>query len=76
MAVEKTDIECACEKFERLEGVAVQLYISDFLEETDVDETSGKTYYACRICGRPWVWEPGDGARKPSLTRLETEFYV
>ena len=69
-----TEIECACEKFERLEGVAVQLYIEQFLEETGVDETAGKTYYACKRCGRPWTQEMVEG--KPVLTRMETEFIV
>lgn len=69
-----TEIECACEKFERLEGAAVQAYISQFLEKTGVDEKAGKTYYACKRCGRPWVREMVEG--KPSLTRMETEFNV
>jgi hypothetical protein len=76
MKTKRTDFKCACDKFERLEGAAVQVYISDFLEMTDVDETSGKTYYACRFCGRPWVRETAEDARKSSLTRLETEFNV
>lgn len=70
------EIECACEKFERLEGVAVQAYISQFLEKTGVDEKADKTYYACRICGRTWAHEIVGGARKPTLTRMETEFNV
>jgi len=69
-----TEIECVCERFERLEGAAVQDYISQFLEETGVDENAGKTYYACKRCGRPWVREMVED--KPFLTRMETEFNV
>jgi hypothetical protein len=76
MKDEIAEVDCACAKFERLEGAAVQAYISQFLEKTGVDETAGKTYYACKICGRIWVRETPDGARKPSLTRMETEFNV
>ena len=70
------EIECACEKFERLEGAAVEAYISQFLVKTGVDEKSGETYYACRICGRPWVREIDEDHRKASLVRMETEFNV
>jgi len=69
-----TEIECACENFERLEGVAVELYTTQFLKETGVDEKTGKTYYACKLCGRSWTREMVEG--KPSLTRMETEFDV
>ena len=69
-------IECLCEKFERLEGAAGEAYIAQFLEKTGVDENAGKTYYACRICGRPWVREMIEGDRELSLTRMETEFNV
>jgi len=68
------EIECMCEKFDRLEGVAVQDYISRFLEETGVNEESGKTHYSCRICGRPWTRVMAEG--KPALRRMETEFNV
>ncbi len=68
------EIECACAKFERLEGVAVQLYISQFLEETGVDEDAGETYYACKRCGRTWAQEMVEG--KLLLTRMETDFIV
>ncbi len=70
------EIECMCEKFERLEGVAVQDYIARFLEETGADEETGKTYYACRICGAPWTREMDESRRKPFLVRMETEFNV
>ncbi|MGE0131225.1 MAG: hypothetical protein AB7U82_24355 [Blastocatellales bacterium] len=70
------EIECLCEKFERLEGVAVQDYVSRFLEETGVDEETGKTYYSCKICGTPWTRVMPEGSRKPSLVRMETEFNV
>ncbi|MGH9767237.1 MAG: hypothetical protein ACREAB_07360 [Blastocatellia bacterium] len=69
-----TEIVCVCEKFERLEGLDVRVYIAQFLEETGVDEQAGKTYYACKRCGRPWMQETVEG--KPTLTRMETEFNV
>ncbi len=56
--------------------MAVQVYILDFLEKTGVDEKAGKTYYACRICGRSWTREIDESIRKPFLTRMETEFNV
>jgi len=68
------ETECACDRFERLEGAATQAYTSQFLEKADVDEDAGKTYYVCRICGRPWMREIIEGNRKPSLVRLEMEF--
>ncbi len=70
------EIECFCDKVERLEGTPTQAYISQFLEMTGVDEETGKTYYLCRVCGRPWAYETIEVTRKPSLVRLETEFYV
>jgi hypothetical protein len=70
------EIECLCDKFERLEGVAVEDYVSRFLDETGVDEETGKTYYACRICGGSWTRAIAVGARKPVLVRMETEFNV
>lgn len=69
-------IECMCDKFERLEGVAVEDYISRLLEEIGVDQETSKTYYSCRVCGRPWTRVMAAGARKPSLVRMETEFNV
>jgi hypothetical protein len=71
-----TDSECACDRFERLEGAATHVYTSLFLEKTDTDEEAGKTWYFCRICGRPWLRETIEGNRKPSLVRLEREFDV
>ena len=49
-------------------------YISQFLDraEKDGDET-GRIYYFCRRCGRPWVRVVDEGNRKPSLIRLETD---
>ncbi len=70
------ETECACDRFERLEGAATQAYISQFLEKTDADEATGRTWYVCRVCRRPWRRETAEGNRKPSLVRLETEFNV
>jgi hypothetical protein len=69
-----TEIECMCAKFDRLEGSAVQIYIKLFLEESGADENAGKTYYVCKVCGRPWTQEMID--EKPFLMRMETEFNV
>jgi hypothetical protein len=68
------ETQCVCANFERLEGSAVRIYIALYLEETGVDEKTGKTYYACKYCGRPWTEEINGG--KPTLTRMETEFNV
>ncbi|MBO0726803.1 MAG: hypothetical protein J2P52_14460 [Blastocatellia bacterium] len=68
------DTECLCANFERLDGSAVRIYVELYLEETGVDEKAGKTYYICKICGRPWTQEIVGGV--PMLTRMETEFNV
>jgi hypothetical protein len=69
-----TEIECLCAKLDRLEGSAVQIYITLFLDEAGADEPAGKIYYVCKICGSPWTQEMIDG--KPFLMRMETEFNV
>jgi hypothetical protein len=69
-----TGIECMCAKFDRLEGSAVQIYLTLFLDESGVDESAGKIYYVCKSCGRPWTQEMVE--EKPLLTRMETEFDV
>ena len=69
-----TEIECMCAKIDRLEGSAAQIYVTLYLEETGVDEKSGRTYYVCKFCGRPWTQELID--EKPFLMRMETEFNV
>jgi len=68
------EVICMCEKLERLEGGGVRIFIAQYLEETGVDEKDGKTYYACKVCGRPWTQEMVGG--QPILTRMETEFNV
>ncbi len=68
------ETECACARFERLEASAVRIYIALHLEETGVDEKTGKKYYVCKRCGRPWTQEVIGGV--PTLTRMETEFNV
>ena len=67
-------IECMCAKVDRLEGSAVQIYLTLFLVESGVDEPAGKIYYVCKLCGRPWTQEMI--GEKPVLTRMETEFNV
>ena len=68
------ETQCVCANFERLEGSAVGIYVALYLEETGVDEKSGKTYYVCKYCGRPWTQEIVVG--KTTLTRMETEYNV
>jgi hypothetical protein len=68
------EIICICERLERLEGMSARIFITQFLDETGVDEKDGKTYYACKVCGRPWTQEIVEG--QPVLTRMETEFNV
>ncbi len=69
------EIECACNGFKQIEGLSATLaYISQFLDQTD--EEAGKTWYACRVCGAPWVREVTEGNHRPLLTQLETEFNV
>lgn len=68
-----SEIKCACDKFDRLEGAATQGYISQFLRRTNADESTGKTYYRCNVCGTPWVRGVEEGHSKPSLLRLEGE---
>jgi len=68
--------DCACDRLERLEGAAVQAYISQFLERTGVDEQGHRTHYVCRSCGRAWARIEDEEHRKPSLIRQETEFNV
>lgn len=70
--------ECSCEWFERLEGVAIEVYIRDFLKCDDSDgEAAGeKTYYTCRKCSAQWALIPEKPPREAQLVRLETKFNV
>lgn len=68
--------ECACEKFERLEGAAMQLHISDFLARTDSDEQTGEVWYRCRRCGAHWKRSAKTGQCYAVLVRLANEFKV
>lgn len=68
--------ECACEKFERLEGAAMQLHISDFLILADSEEQTGKTWYRCRRCGAHWKLIARTDHRQAMLVRLANEFNV
>ncbi len=71
-----SEIECACQRFERLEGVATQAYITQFLERDGSDEEVRVAHYTCRVCGASWVWTEADGPRKSSLVKQQTDFYV
>ena len=68
------ETQCPCAKFERLEGSAVGIYVTLYLEETGVDEKADKVYYICKYCGRPWTLEIKGSAS--TLTRMETEYNV
>ena len=72
----KSRVVCACDRFERLEGVAAQAYMSQFLERTGTDDKAQMTYFVCRICGTPWVRTEVDGQRKASLVRQKPDFNV
>ncbi|HKQ74551.1 MAG TPA: hypothetical protein VJ810_12745 [Blastocatellia bacterium] len=67
-------VECMCEKIDRLEGSAVPIYLTLYLDESGADEPASKIYYVCKFCGRPWTQEMIE--EKPVLTRMETEFNV
>ncbi len=71
-----TATDCVCDTLERLEGAAVQAYISQFLEMDGVDEQNRRTHYVCRRCGRSWVRIEDEGLQKPSLIRQEMRFNV
>lgn len=67
---------CACDRLARLEGVATQAYISQFLEKTSVDAENCQTHYVCRVCGHMWVKIESENSRKPSLVKQDMEFNV
>ena len=71
-----TATDCACDKLERLEGVAIPAYISQFLERSGVDEQNRRTHYVCRRCGRAWIRIEDEVHRKPSLIKQEMGFNV
>lgn len=64
--------DCACERFERLEGAAMQIYISDLLERIDGGEETAKTWYRCRRCDALWKQR----ADKASLMHLAAELDI
>lgn len=68
--------DCTCEKFERLEGVAMQLYIRDLLERIDADEKTAETWYRCRCCAALWKQRVGANPSRSSLVRLAAESNV
>lgn len=70
------ETSCACDRFERLTGVATSAYLADFLERTGAEADGTTTYYRCRVCGRPWKCVKEEGERRPTLIRLETKSNV
>lgn len=68
--------ECVCAKFERLEGAAIKIYISDLLERVDADEETTETWYRCRCCAALWKQRADVNSSKSSLVRLATELNV
>lgn len=68
--------DCACRDFERLEGAAMQIYISDLLERIVVDNETAETWYRCRYCAAQWRQRVEASSSKSSLVRLAAESNV
>ncbi|HYE74414.1 MAG TPA: hypothetical protein VEF04_13840 [Blastocatellia bacterium] len=58
--------KCACRRFERLEGAAVQPYITQFLERTDTINR-----YKCRECAAIWKKVEQEDQKRPSLIKSQ-----
>ncbi len=69
-------IGCSCNKFERLEGAAVNAYTTDYLKSTSSDKAKGVSYYQCRICLRHWKRIDDEKRNRPVLIRLENQVNV
>jgi hypothetical protein len=61
--------QCACRKFQRLEGAATQAYSTQFLNKTDADAEA--IYYECRVCKTKW--KKIAAAKRPSLVQIEEQ---
>ncbi len=59
--------QCACQKFDRLEGAATQGYITQFLQKTGADDAA--IYYQCRVCQTKW--KKIEESKRPSLVQVE-----
>lgn len=63
-----TELTCACQKLERLEGAATQAYITNYLER---DSVASSEHYRCRVCGARWERVEDEDKKRPSLVRLD-----
>jgi hypothetical protein len=63
-------IQCDCDRFEYLTGVATRAYMNDFFERTGKDEATGEVFYRCRLCGTPWKRLGQKEARGIKLIKL------
>lgn len=70
MRQEMTQESCGCDRFDRLDGAAAEVYILRFLERSGEDEERGATYYRCRYCSRDWKRTSSEGASRPAICRL------
>jgi len=61
---------CACHKFQRLEGAATRGYIAQFLERITAEDDAGATRYRCRECGARWERIEAEG-RRPALAQID-----
>ena len=66
-------VECNCDRFEKVVGVATRLYIADFLECTGNDPARDLVYYRCRLCGAVWKQLNIGCGPKPILIKIRGE---
>ena len=62
-----SQLQCACNQFQRLEGAATQAYVTQFLSKTSADDEA--IYYQCRVCATKW--KKVEESKRPSLVQLE-----
>jgi len=65
------ETNCTCQNLRRLDGAATQAYITKYLERVGTDSGGGEVYYHCRVCGARWQRVEDEGARRPSLVRVD-----
>ena len=68
--------DCACERFKRLEGTAMQIYLADLLELLDAHPDTTETWYRCRRCDALWKQKGEAGVDKVWLVRVAAESNV
>ncbi len=61
--------QCACRKFDRLEGAATQGYIAQFLQKTGADGEA--IFYQCRVCETNW--KKIEESKRPSLVQIKEQ---